>query len=294
MKKVGGDGTYHDAFKQTIAAWDFMKLRGPIGKDGKAEALSPPYADYGAEGEFTLLDEEIRDKFDYETGHHNYQAMNAEQIMGKVDQNTGKFVKTGQYQEDAKTADKYDQQLQHIVATYPSLEFVPAAIARQGSLYDSLRTALYYCAGKKFADNLIPAQFRQILDAMKKSGRDDLIDKADNIETAIKQGWRDKRDQEINADDEIMVRRYAQAYTLAKAYNVKTPSVTRALGRLAYLTDLIGDAKMRGYVTGTTDPTDSAKVRKLSYSDGMFVQSRPGLAALPPQSGVGSPLPVAP
>jgi hypothetical protein len=291
LRKAGGDIGYRDAFKSTIAAWDFMKLYGVIGKDGQPEANSPPYTDYGAEAEYTLLDEEIHDKFDYETGHHNYQAMNAEQIMGKLDQKTGKFIKTGAYQDDAKKADEYDQKLQHIVSTYRSLEFVPAAIARQGSLYDSLRTGLYYCAGKKFNDNLIPQQFRQILQQMKASGRDDLIDKASDIEAAIKQGWRDKRDQETNAADEIMVRRYSQAYTLGKAYNVKTPSVTRALGRLAYFTPLIGNAKMRQYVTGTTDPTDQSKMRKLSYSDDMFLQAHPGLTALPQTSGVAPPAP---
>jgi hypothetical protein len=215
--------------------------------------------------------------------------MATDEIMGKVDQKTGKFIQTGKYQADAKEADKYDQQLQHIVATYPSLEFVPAAIARQGSLYDSLRTGLYYCAGSGF--KIIPPKFQTILNQMRNSGRDDLVDQADNIEAAIKQGWRDKRDQEINANDEIMVRRYAQAHALAKAYNVKTPSVTRALGRLAYFTDIIGDAKMRQYVTGTTDPTDPAKTRKLTYSDGMYVQARPGLTALPALSGVAQPAP---
>jgi hypothetical protein len=291
LRKAGADPAYKDAFRNTITAWDFMKTRGVIGKDGKSEALSPPYADYGAEAEFTLLDEEIRDKFDYDTGHHNYQSMNAEQIMGKVDQKTGKFVKTGQYQEDAKKADEYDQKLQHIVSTYPSLEFVPAAIARQGSLYDSLRTGLYYCAGKKFNDQLIPAQFQATLKQMKASGVDKLVDQAENIEATIKQGWRDKRDQEINAADEIMVRRYAQAHALAKAYNVKHQTVTRALGRLAYFTDIVGDPKMRQYVTGTTDPTDPMKTRKLSYSDGMYLQARPGLTALPSMSGVAEPAP---
>jgi tetratricopeptide (TPR) repeat protein len=292
MKKAGGDPDYRAWFKNTIAAWDFMKTRGTIGKDGKAEALSAPFVDYGAEAEFTLLDEEIHEKFDYETGHHRYATMSAEEVMGKFDPKTKTFVKTGKYPAAAKEADGYDQRLQKIVATYPSLEFVPAALARQGSLYDSLRTGLDSAGGSQF--KLFTPQQEKLLKTMEQSGNDALIDQAAEIKGAVKQGWRDKREQEINANDEILVRRYAQAVKLAQTYNVRTAWVTRAVARLAYLTDIIGNQKMRQYVTSTTDPTDPSKVRKLSYTDNMYVQMRPGLPATPALTGVAAPLPVAP
>jgi hypothetical protein len=51
---------------------------------------------------------------------------------------------------------------------------------------------------------------------------------------------------------------------------------------------------MREYVTKTKDPTDSSKSRNLSYSNGMYLQSRPGLMATPAPKGEGLPVPVAP
>ena len=65
-----------------------------------------------------------------------------------------------------------------------------------------------------------------------------------------------------------------------------------AVRRLAYFTDIIGDAKLKVYVEGTIDPTDPTK--KLEYRDGLYLQSRPGQSALPANNGNATPLPVAP
>ena len=89
-----------------------------------------------------------------------------------------------------------------------------------------------------------------------------------------------------------MVRKYAQAVYLGRRYNVRNTWVNRAISKLAYYTDIIGDAKLKEYVTATTDPTDASK--KLDYKDQMYPQSRPGLGATPPASGGALPLPVAP
>jgi hypothetical protein len=105
--------------------------------------------------------------------------------------------------------------------------------------------------------------------------------------------FRDKSQQELNVADEIMTRRYAQAAALARTYNMETPFVSRAFKRLAYLGELLGDAKMRLFVVGTTDPTDPAKTRKLAYTDGMFAQPPSNLVVFPTNS-TASPLPAVP
>src|SRR6202044_1808558 len=89
----------------------------------------------------TALDEEIHEKFDYETGHHHF-AGSVEDILGTYDK-AGKNTRKGKYQIDAEEADKYAKALEHIARRSPSVEWVQAAIARKGSLYDSLRTGLY-------------------------------------------------------------------------------------------------------------------------------------------------------
>ncbi len=183
--------------------------------------------------------------------------------------------KPGRYQTNAKDAEKYDKELQHVVSTYPSVEWVPAAIARQGALFDSLRTGLFNSVPP--AVKLFSPEQERILKQMENSGRDDLADKADQLRETIREGWRKKRDNELAASDEIMVRRYATAVALARQYNVKNAAVTHAIGRLAYFTDLIGDAKLGEYVTktlmrleGYLDPVDGRpRVRpvKESYNE---------------------------
>ncbi len=314
MKKSAGDIGYHAWFKSTIDAWKFLDMHASTGKDGKESDL-PPYTDYGAEAEFTLLDEEIHDKFDNDTGHHKYSTMTAEQILGKIDQKTGKFLTDGAYRIDVKTADDYDLKLKHVTDTYHSLEFVPASLARRGSLYDSLRTGLYACAGKEFNDHLIPPQFKTVLTQMRNSGRDDLVDQADKLTDMVKDGWKNKRGREMEGSDQVMVRYYSQAVHLARTYNVRSPSVTRAIGRLAFFSDSateLGEGPhgcqppapnapapstqcgISPYVNATIDPTDKSGARKLSYTPGMYLQMRPGLPAVLPENGSAAPLPVAP
>ena len=127
---------------------------------------------------------------------------------------------------------------------------------------------------------------------MENSGRENLETQADEIRTRAKEGWRSKKETELAGSDTLMVRRYATAVFLARKYNVRNPSVSKAIAKLAYYTDIIGDTKMREYVTSTADPTDASK--KLEYKDGQYVQSRPGQTATPTPNGSPLPLPVAP
>ena len=138
---------------------------------------------------------------------------------------------------------------------------------------------------------MTPAQ-QKLLETMLNSGRDDLMNKANDLEDAVKDFWKQKKQQELDGADEIMVRRYATAVAYARKYNVKNAAVTRAIGRLAYYTDIIGDAKMAQYVSNTPDPTNPGS--KLTYTTNMYVQTRPGLTTLPAAQGAATPLPASP
>jgi hypothetical protein len=273
MKKTVGDPSFKAAAKTTIAAWESFRSHAAV-KDGKNEASTPPFSDYGAEAEYAVDDDDIHAAYDAETGHHKYTGA-TEDVLNA-------------YKKDAVVAQKYDDLLEHITSTYPSLEWVPAAIARQGTLFDSLRSGLY---------NAVPPQIKYftpkqeaLLKQLENSGRDNLQAQADDLRTTVKEGWRTKKDTELVAADELMVRRYATAVALARKYNVRNDEVTHAIARLAYFTDIIGNDKMRQYVSKAKDANGSP----LSYTNDMYLQSRPGLTATPTPNGEGLPVPVAP
>jgi tetratricopeptide (TPR) repeat protein len=290
MKKSVGDPGYHGWLKSVLGEWQFLDT-APAGKDGKKSSQQPPYVDYAAEAEFTPIDEELKQKYDYASGFHHY-AGSVEEVIGKVDPKTGKTTSKGKYQVDAEQANKYDVALEHIIKTYLSLDWVPAAFARKGTVWDSLRTGLYNTVppALKYFTPQQEAQLR----VLENSGRDDLADKADQIRSAVKEAWRTNKEKELGGTDTLMVRYYAMAVAYARKFNIRNPFVANAINRLAYYTDVIGDAKMREYVTSTIDPTDPSKQGHLAYTDGMFVQQRPGLTAVPPADANKVPAPVAP
>jgi hypothetical protein len=182
--------------------------------------------------------------------------------------------------------------LEHIYQTYRSPEYAVVVRSRQGSLFDSLRTALYEVrppALKYFT----PKQ-ENLLKQLENSGRDELMEKADQYRDQKKDFWRNQRDREINAADEVAVDRYVRAVLYARILNVRNPEVTRALARLAYLTDVLGDAKMKEFVSKVQDPADSSGKKTVEYKDGMFMQARPGLTVPPTISGRAPLAPSAP
>jgi hypothetical protein len=287
LKKAQNDGGYRQWFKNTVTAWDaYAKGGDQIG--GKPGAQQPPYVDYAAEADFTLLDEEVTAAYDVPSKHTYSDPKNPSAVADILGSTDPKAPKKGKYQTNAEEAQKWDAKLDALAKKYSSLEWVPAIRAREGALFDTLRTGLYNTVKVK----ILTSQQEKMLDTMRNSGRQDLMDKADQLEDAAKDFWRNKKQQELDGADQLMVRWYATAVAYARKYNVRNPQVNRAIGRLAYYTDIIGDAKMGSYVTSTNDPTSAGA--KLSYSQGMYVQTRPGLASLPPPNGDARPLPAAP
>lgn len=111
----------------------------------------------------------------------------------------------------------------------------------------------------------------------------DLQDKADQIRMQVNDAWRKKRDQELDAADRIVVDRYAVSVMLAQRYNLSDESITRSIRRLAFLTDVAGEAKMSEYTAANSE---------LGYQAGMFQRMRPGMFERPEVSELPRPMPL--
>jgi len=107
--------------------------------------------------------------------------------------------------------------------------------------------------------------------------------KADAVRVRVQQAWRDAREKEINAADQVMVAKYGAAVVLSRRYHVTHAEVTRAVRRLAFFTDVIGEAAMQAYAGGVKD---------LAYEPGMFVKQRPGIVVEPTTDAMPPPAPL--
>jgi hypothetical protein len=258
-------GDTNKSWLSTIDAFEKWKRLAPQ-EGGKNSALGSKEANMAAEADFTMQDEELARVFDYETGHHRYRGTMQEVVAS--------------YNKDAVEAKKYYDKLQKVIDAYVSPEWTTAAIARQGSLYDSLRTGLYNTRPPEL--KIFDAKTEALLKRAENSDNPDLQEKADAARVNAQKAWRDKRDQELNSADQIMIDRYGNAVVLAKRYNVANPQVIRAIRRLAFFTDVIGEAKMKQFTAG---------VKELNYTEGMFPRMRPGISSAPPPNGSPAPLP---
>ena len=265
MRRAAGERSAADWWRNTIAAFERYKAAAPV-VDGRSQALGSREAAFGAEAEYTLLDEEIRANFDYETGHHRFSGLATDVL--------------NEYRAQAQKAAAYHDRLQRVIDAYASPEWAAAALSRQGSLYDSLRTGLYYSRPKLFDERT-----ERILRRFEESDDPDDLEKVDQIRQERTEAWRMARERELAGADEVMVVRYAQSIVVAKRFNVRNAAVDRAIQRLAFFTDIIGEAKMTQYASG---------VQGLDYQEGLFVRARPGKTAEPGLDLATSPYPVAP
>jgi hypothetical protein len=232
MQRAVRSGETDRWWQRTITAWGVWKNKAPR-KDGKNSALGSREAGMAAEADFTMLDDQLRAKFDYDSGHHRYKGTVTEVVA--------------KYQKDAVEAKSWYDKLQHIVDEYVSPDWAPVAIARQGSVYDSLRTGLYNTRPPEL--KMFSAKQEQALKKAEQSDNLDLQEKADAIRVSVQEAWRKKRDSELDSADQIVVDRYANAVVLARRFNASHPSLTRSIRRLAFLTDVIGEAKMQAFTT---------------------------------------------
>jgi hypothetical protein len=162
MHRAGNDDAGARTWcKNTITSFDTYKSKS-TGADGKNTAMGSVYADMAAECAYRDIDQQLKDKFDYDTGHHHYK--------GVIDE-----VKK-QYDKDVQEAnDTWFKKLDDIINTYASKPWSVAARSRQGSLYDSCRTGLYNATPAPVGQiELYTDKEKRLLKEAEDSGRDDL------------------------------------------------------------------------------------------------------------------------
>jgi tetratricopeptide (TPR) repeat protein len=289
MMQATGDPAYRAWFKTTIADWEYFRAHTAAatsgGKQTQVSATDAPYSDYGAEADYTLVDEDLRASFDYSTGHHHY-AGNAPDIIKQLDRDLGEAEKT------------WRPKLEHVAVQYGSFEWAAAATARIGSLYDSIRTGLDLVVPNYFTpqQEALLKKLQKVADQLSAAGQNDKADQIqqqiDDTRDAVRAKWRSTKDQYMELCTKQAVVKYTTAALIARKYNVKNAAVTSAVARLAFFTDYMGDDKMKGYVESTQDPLDPNS--HLVYVNGEFLQWRSGVVSTPPPSGQPAPLPASP
>ncbi len=275
MKKTVGDPGYRagrDDDRGVGASARTVRRRR-----GRARRWSRRSSDYGGEARVHADRRPDSQGVRLETGHHKY--------AGSVADVIGKAIKTGQshagkYQADADAAQKYDEQLEHIVKTYPSLEWVPAAIARQGSVYDALRTGLYNAVPPSV--KYFTPQQDALLKRLEGSGSQKLQDQADDLRTTREGGLAHQegdRARRGGRDHGQAVRRGGRAGARSTTCGTRRSPTPSSGSR----TSPTSSATRRCASTSRRRRTRRiiGAHRYLTYTDGMYVQSRPGLTATP-------------
>ncbi|WP_437731126.1 tetratricopeptide repeat protein [Sorangium sp. So ce1335] len=253
----------------------FTSFRNSAAAD-KAKALGSVQADMAAECAYKAIDDRIKAEFDYDTGHHRYE--------GVIDQ-----VKRAFEADIKKANDRYWKELQEVITAYESRPWSAAARARQGSLYDSCRTGLYNARPPGL--RLYTDKEEKLLKLAETSDREDLQETADALRQNRREQWRAARERLLNDADMAMVKFYVESVVWAKAWKVRSPAVDHAIQRLAFFTDILGDAKLREWSQGIIDPETK---RPFEYKDGIFLRTRPGMTPPLAPDGLPLPLPVVP
>ena len=123
------------------------------------------------------------------------------------------------------------------------------------------------------------------------SQRDDLQEQADALRQKRREDWRAERERQLADADKPMIKFYTEAVVYGRAFKVRNAAVDTAIQRLAFYTNILGDAKLRDLTQGVLDPETKAP---FVYSDSLFLRTRPGMASTLKSDDLPSPLPVAP
>ncbi|WP_438004400.1 hypothetical protein WME89_37265 [Sorangium sp. So ce321] len=273
MRSAASDPRALEWCKNTMTA--FTSFRNAATGD-KPKALGSVQADMAAECAYKAIDDRIKAEFDYDTGHHRYE--------GVIDQ-----VKRAFEADIKKANDRYWKELQEVITAYESRPWSAAARARQGSLYDSCRTGLYNARPPGL--RLYTDKEEKLLKLAETSDREDLQETADALRQNRREQWRAARERLLADADVAMVKFYVESVVWAKAWKVRSPAVDYAIQRLAFFTDILGDAKLREWSQGIIDPETK---RPFEYKDGLFLRTRPGMTPPLAPDGLPLPLPVVP
>jgi len=268
-RRAGNDAGAKNWCQNTIKAFEGLKA-GPNAK----EAMGSREADMAAECAFLEIDEQLKAKWDYDTNHHRY--------AGVIDK-----VKEAFEKDLSEANDVWFPKLQAVITSFESRPWSVAARARQGSLYDSIRTGLYSAAPP--ALKMYTPKEEALLAKAEESDREDLQEQADAIRQSRREQWRTARERALNDADKAMVKFYAESVVWGRAWKVRNNAVDHAIRRLAFFTDILGNPKMREFSQGVVDPETKSP---FTYTDNYFLRSRPGLTAPLAADGIPAPLPV--
>jgi tetratricopeptide (TPR) repeat protein len=269
MMRAGHDPRLRSWLKATVADWQSLASYPAWSK----LATEAPYADYGAEAEFALVDEEIREGFDFATGHHRYRGTVA-QVRAQVDRDLESVSR------------KWKPLLDHVARTFGSFQWAAAATAREGSLYDSIRTGLDLVVPEYFTreQTTLFARLETLATQFEAAGRtsdaEAIRERVAEMQQQVRDAWHTAKERTLEDCTRPMVGKYATAAVAARATDVIEPAIQDAIARLAHYTDYLGDAAMKRYVESTADPTNPTHT--LVYTDGQFLRWRPGVGATGP------------
>ncbi len=179
---------------------------------------------------YALLDERLREGFDYETKHLRFWGT----VKGVAQL----------YGASAGVANQWREALDR-VAKSAEPKWATLAVARQGSVYDSLRESLVTLKPPQV--ELFTRDQEQQLRLAETGGQPDVRQKAAEVRQKVKASWDSYRTRELESVELIIVNRYATALGLAEANKLSLPELDRAAQRLAELEKAIGVEKMTEY-----------------------------------------------
>jgi hypothetical protein len=247
--------------KTTVSDWEFFAAHpGTRASGTPVTAKDAPYADYGAEADFSLVDADLAREFDRETGHQRYSGTVSD-VRKKIDAALDQIGK------------KWRPALEHVSA-YGSGAWKSAAVARSGSLYESVAAGLEATTPQLASPDVQQklTKLRATADKLAASGASSQADEVrqhlDEVESNMKDSWRQAKDGYLDALYQQAVGRYAQAVRLADSVSAKSTWLATASTRLSAFTDKLGEAKMKAYVESTPDPLDASKM--LTYASGQY------------------------
>jgi tetratricopeptide (TPR) repeat protein len=255
--------------RTTVADWEYFQAHPAR----TVHATDAPYADYGAEAEYALADEAIREGFDFATGHHRYRG-----TVTQVRKQVGDDLE--------EVARRWKPLLDHVARTYGSLTWATAATAREGSLYDAIRTGLdqavpdYFSREQTTLFSRLEATAARLAAAGQPAQADALRERVAETQQQVRDAWHAVKERTLEASTRSMIGKYATAAVVARDRDVTTPAVRDAIARLAHYTDYLGDAAMKRHVEATPDPAQPA--RSLVYADGEFLRWQPGVGVTAP------------
>ena len=272
LRRAGRDPHAAEWCRNTVSAFERLRAAAPV-VEGRNTALGSPEADLAAACAYRLLDDTIRDDFDRKAGRYE----------GTLDR-----VKKA-YEDDLARAEALAVKLQEIITAFGSRPWSAAARVRQASLYDRCRTGLFFA--REPALQLFNDREKRLIAAAVASNDPQLQANADEFRQNRRGLWRAARERLLDEADRPMIRGYAEAALWARAWKVKSPAVDPAVQRLAFFTNLLGDARIRAHVSGLLDPETR---RPFEYRDGLFLTTRPGLPLAPLADGLPDPRPALP